>query len=218
MFRTLATLSGIALAINVIEQMVCGKSNPAIPNNSDKSNPVDAGKSLNILGTHDGQVVIASVNEDGGQVPPTKSISNKGRAEYEEAIADFNETIKLKPKFPETYYNRGNAKSDLGKYAEAIEDYTKAIKLKPNYPKAYSNRGSAKGNMGNFTSAINDFNDAIKLDPDLVSAYIGRGVANTSLGKYDEARANLRKALELEPGNELAKRALAKIEAMGKND
>ncbi len=37
------------------------------------------------------------------------------------------------------------------------------------------------------------------------------------MGKKNEARADLRKALELEPGNELAKLAIAEIEAKDKN-
>ncbi len=147
---------------------------------------------------------------------------NRGTAKiamgkHEEAIADYSEAIKLDHDLVHAYLGRGAANARLDKYDEAIEDYSEAIKLDPDLVHAYLGRGLAKSNLGRFEEAIEDFNEIIKLDPGLVSAYINRGIANTSLGKYDEARADLRKALELEPGNELAKLAIAEIEAKDKN-
>ncbi len=84
MFRTLATLGGIVLAINVIEQMVCGKSNPAIPNNSDKSIPVGAGKPLSTDDTSDSQVALVKLQDkDSNLVSPVKPIGDKDRPQYE---------------------------------------------------------------------------------------------------------------------------------------
>lgn len=42
--------------------------------------------------------------------------------EYQEAIKDFDEAIRLNPKDPMFYYNRGCVKCQLGKYSEAISD------------------------------------------------------------------------------------------------
>ena len=40
-------------------------------------------------------------------------------------------TIRLNPDEARAYYNRGVAKSELGKYFEAISDYDEAIRLNP---------------------------------------------------------------------------------------
>ena len=45
------------------------------------------------------------------------------RGKWEEAIAEYDEAIRLDPKFADAYYNRGNAYADLRQYEEAIQDY-----------------------------------------------------------------------------------------------
>jgi len=50
--------------------------------------------------------------------------------QFEEAISDFTEAVKLKPKHFDFYYSRGLAYNKLGQYDEAISDFTEAIKLK----------------------------------------------------------------------------------------
>ena len=42
---------------------------------------------------------------------------------------DYNEAIKIDPKYAEAYNNRGAAKGKLGQHQEAIADYNKAIKI-----------------------------------------------------------------------------------------
>src|SRR5215469_13905396 len=51
--------------------------------------------------------------------------------QYDAAIKDYDEAIKLKPTFAEVFYNRGNAYYLERKYERAINDYDEAIKLKP---------------------------------------------------------------------------------------
>ena len=60
---------------------------------------------------------------------------------YDEAIADLAEAIRLYPNFAYAYYNRANLLALSGKLPEAFDDYTKAITLNPNFAEAYYNRG-----------------------------------------------------------------------------
>ena len=62
---------------------------------------------------------------------------------YDQAIADYNMAIELKPDYAQAYVNRGNAYRDKGVIDRAIADYSKAIELKPDYAQAYYNRGGA---------------------------------------------------------------------------
>ena len=64
---------------------------------------------------------------------------------YREAIAEYNQAIKLNPAYALAYSNRGFAKASLGDYVSAIADYDRAIQLKPDLILAYSNRGFSKG-------------------------------------------------------------------------
>jgi tetratricopeptide (TPR) repeat protein len=60
---------------------------------------------------------------------------------YNDAINDLNNTLKLLPDFAYAYYNRGNLHCLSQQMPEAINDYTRAIELYPYFAEAYFNRG-----------------------------------------------------------------------------
>jgi len=88
------------------------------------------------------------------------------KGDYDPAIADFSQAIKLQPDDAAAYYNRGNAYYYKGDYDQAITDYTKAIKLQPDYAAAYNNRGNAYAHKGNRQKAIADLQKALQLSSD----------------------------------------------------
>lgn len=59
--------------------------------------------------------------------------------QYELAIKDYDEAIRLKPDEVDEYNNRGVAYAYLKQYNKAQEDFDKAIRLKPDDPSAYYN-------------------------------------------------------------------------------
>ena len=62
------------------------------------------------------------------------------KEEYDKAIADYNEAIRLDPKDAAAYDNRGNAWQAKGEYDKAIADYNEAIRLDPKDADAYNGR------------------------------------------------------------------------------
>ena len=108
------------------------------------------------------------------------------QGDYQAAISDYDEAIRLDPEYARAYFNRGNAKDELGDVEGAISDYDEAIRLDPKYVGAYYNRGLAKGKLGKYFEAISDYDQAIRLDPDDAIAYYN----NTKRGKYFEAMPN----------------------------
>ena len=80
-----------------------------------------------------------------------------------DAIADFNQAIRLKSDYAKAYYNRGAAKAVLRRYNDAIADYDAAIILKPDDAGAYSSRGVLKAAVGLKDEARKDFEAALDL-------------------------------------------------------
>ena len=62
------------------------------------------------------------------------------------SIKDFDEAIKLDPKYTAAYEHRGYAKTNLNDYTGAIKDFDEAIKLDPNNKYLYLGRAKAKDN------------------------------------------------------------------------
>src|SRR6184192_1957138 len=64
--------------------------------------------------------------------------SDEASAEYDKAIADYDEVIRLDPKDVFAYIYRGCAYERKGDYDKAIADYDEAIRLDPKGAKAYN--------------------------------------------------------------------------------
>lgn len=87
------------------------------------------------------------------------------KRELDRAIADFNEALRLKPKYAMAYGDRANAYFLKDEYDRAIGDYTLAIAIDPKYTAAYTGRGLAHERLGALESARADFNAALSVPP-----------------------------------------------------
>ena len=76
-------------------------------------------------------------------VSATGATPGTSKKEYDKAIADYTEAIRLDPKYARAYNNRGDAWYGKKEYDKAIADYTEAIRLDPEIAEAYNNRGNA---------------------------------------------------------------------------
>jgi tetratricopeptide (TPR) repeat protein len=140
-----------------------------------------------------------------------RGISFSFKGDFDSAISDYDQAVKLKPDDADIYKYRGDAYSDKGRHDQAIADYDLAIKLKPDYADAYNNRGNAYSDKGRHDLAIADYdqaiagyNQVIKLKPDDALAYNSRGNVYSNKGRLDQAIADYYQAIKLEPDDALA--------------
>jgi clan AA aspartic protease (TIGR02281 family) len=139
---------------------------------------------------------------------------NRGNAyynkkDYDGAIADYNEAIRLDPNQALTYHtlayvNRARMYSDKKDYDRAIADYSEAIKLDPKLATAFNLRGLAYLNKRDLDSAVANFNEAIKLNPNFVAAYNNRGLTYARRNDFDLAFAEYSEAIRRDPNTAFA--------------
>ena len=149
------------------------------------------------------------------------------RGNYEMAITDFTEALKIDPALSAAYQLRGRALfasvsqvTSVGEnfssvgfmstggqvsaeqaqvYDAAIADFTSALRLDPDNAGIYRERGSAYSSNGDPDRAIADYTQALGLNPNFALAYIARGIAYKNKRDYDRAITDYDQAIRLDP-------------------
>ncbi|HSS84290.1 MAG TPA: caspase family protein, partial [Reyranella sp.] len=146
--------------------------------------------------------VIADASESIRLAPNIPSYNLRGSAyydkgEYDIAIADFNDALRMGSTSGIIYHNRGNAWRGKGEYAKAIADYDMSIKDDPKSAFSYQNRGASKQALGDLDGALADINEAIRVDPALAQPRTHRAVIWRAKGDFDRAIADVTEAIRL---------------------
>ncbi|TPQ37387.1 peptidase C14, caspase catalytic subunit p20 [Bradyrhizobium guangdongense] len=118
------------------------------------------------------------------------------KGEYDIAIADYDDALKLGPPDGTIHHNRGNSYRLKGDYDKAIADYDASIKISPS-ALTFQNRGISKQALGDLDGALADINQAIRLDPMLAQPLIHRTTIWRAKGDFDRAIADGTEAIRL---------------------
>ena len=122
--------------------------------------------------------------------------------EFDKAIADCTEAIRLDPEYANAYSNRGIAYAKNREFDKAIADCTKAIYLDPKYAEAYYNRAIVYArSKAALDDVIADYTEAIRLNPQYAKAYYNRGMTYEAKGEYDQAIRDYSQGIALNPNN-----------------
>ncbi len=120
---------------------------------------------------------------------------------FDRAIVEFNEALRIDPTFVKSLNSRGNAWRGKGDLDNAIADYNEAIRLDPNFAFPYNGRASAFLNRGELDRAVDDYSQVIRLDPTLAAPYSNRALAWRGKGDFDRALADADEGLRRDPNN-----------------
>jgi tetratricopeptide (TPR) repeat protein len=152
-----------------------------------------------------------------GQSAAAKAAFDRGRdaqkeKNYDKAIAEYTEAIRLDNKYAAAYGSRGFIYYNVKKeYDRAIADYNEQIRLDPRNASAYYWRASTYDEKGDYDKAIADHTEHIKLNPNDTFAYSMRGYTYEHKKDYTRAIADFETVLRIDPGNKTAKENLARV-------
>jgi tetratricopeptide (TPR) repeat protein len=117
--------------------------------------------------------------------------------EWDKAIADCTEALKLNPNLAQAYNDRCYAYDGKTDWSSAVPDCTSAIALAPLMKEAYNNRGWAYHELGEYYKALDDLDKAIQLDPNMSVAYLNRAITYFYLKNAEKVVEDCKMVLKL---------------------
>jgi tetratricopeptide (TPR) repeat protein len=143
-----------------------------------------------------------------GQDPPKKlatAFDNRGiayrlKGEYDRALRDYEQAIRLNPSSANAYNNRGVIYRIKGDYDRAIADYDEAIWLKSgDYPAAFYNRALAYSDKGEYDHALTDFDVVLQFNAKNALALYARGLTRLKKGDAEAGNDDIAAAKAINP-------------------
>ena len=140
------------------------------------------------------------------QTPQSKALAynNRGiartsKGDYELAVQDYDQSIKLNPTFAKAFNNRGIAYEKKGDLDRAVSDFNIAINISHDYAIAFANRGQLYEKRRDYDRALSDFNEAIRIQPTLGSLWNERCWVRAITGAVQAALPDCNEAIRLGP-------------------
>ena len=118
---------------------------------------------------------------------------------YEKALVDMNEAIRLQPQESQYYVLRAQIHYSLDNYDGAMEDYGNAINLDSYNMIAYYNRGILRTEINDINRAIEDFTMVLRLNPNDYRTLYNRAILYRNIHDFENALTDVSKVIEVMP-------------------
>lgn len=99
-----------------------------------------------------------------------RAMAYVGQQKFEQAIADFNEALKITPADVDLRERRAYAEMQVKDYDKALADYTEIIKQRPDEARYYQTRSYIYELKGDVAHGLADCDKILELDPDNADA------------------------------------------------
>jgi len=154
-------------------------------------------------------VVSKSPNKARGHLNLGIALGKQGR--IEEAMREFETTLKLNSKEAKAHNGLGMGYHHQGRLDDAIKEYQTALAIKPKDANVHINLGIVYQRKGLLDDAAREFRAALLLNPNDASAHNNLGVIFAKQGRWDDAIRAFQDALKINPHHVNAQNNLRKI-------
>ena len=96
--------------------------------------------------------------------------------QWKQSLADYDQALKLAPKLPVAWSEKGFARLRMHQYAMAIADYSNALTLDPKTAYSWFGRGIARIDQGDKADGAKDLAAARQLDPQVDKTFARFGL------------------------------------------
>ena len=124
-------------------------------------------------------------------------MENECNGNYDMALNNYDEAIKLAPDYVEAFVNRGNTRYKMRDRNGALRDYDNAIERNSDCAEIYCKRGNVKQEMSDYEGALKDYGTAIEVNPEYAKAFYHRSKLKLLLGDKKGAKEDNDKACDL---------------------
>jgi tetratricopeptide (TPR) repeat protein len=116
---------------------------------------------------------------------------------YAEAVAAYQEALKLNPQQWAYYFNLGLSYKKMGQKEEALKAFRQAQSLNPESFSANKELGESLAKEGNFEEAHHYYEKAVLINPEDADAFYNLGICWLNLGELEKAVEAFEKVLQL---------------------
>jgi tetratricopeptide (TPR) repeat protein len=128
-----------------------------------------------------------------------RCLAMNAKRDYDLAIADCSEAIRIDPKNARSFGARCLARTFKKDFDNALTDCDESIRLDPENATGYYNRCTFWNSKPDLDRAIADCGEAIRLNPKYTNAFIMRCNIWNAKKEYDRAIADCTQAISLSP-------------------
>jgi Flp pilus assembly protein TadD len=112
---------------------------------------------------------------------------------YDEAIAHYNEALKLNPDSAAAHNNLARIHHTLGRFDDAIAHYTVALEIDPKLAIAHNNLGILLLQKESLVAGVRHLREAVRLRPNNAESQCNLALALNRQGQWDEAAGLFKK-------------------------
>ena len=121
--------------------------------------------------------------------------------QFDKAIKNYEQSISIKPNYPDACNNIGIVFRALGQLEDAVKYYQMAIDIRPSFAEAHNNLGNTYRELGQLNKALHCYKKVVSINSDLAETHNNLGMTLYDLGEFEQAESSFKSSIKINPEN-----------------